>query len=273
MTAALDPRLLPRFDRADGEDKVTGSGRYTADMSVTGMAHAAFRYAGVSHARLLSVDTTFAASMPGVLAVLTADDVPDVRYGPVVPDRRLFAKDVVRFEGEIIAAVAAITPEIAKAAAAAISVRLSDFDPVVDLEAAIAPDAPLVHDEWQQYAAADNVVRDANVCSFSSIINGDADAAMAGADHVITSRYQADASHAAPIEPRAILAQWQGDKVTIWTSTQVPFDAGLACAPRSGWPATRSALSSRISAAASAGSVASTSKPMWRHWPGPLDGR
>ena len=68
-------------------------------------------------------------------------------------------------------------------------------------------------------------MRDRNDASFSSITKGDVEAGMAEADHVITSRYVADGSHAAPIEPRAVVAQWEGDKVTIWTSTQVPFDA------------------------------------------------
>ena len=96
----------PRFVRADGPDKVTGSGRYAADLTLTGMLTAKFLYAGVSHARIVRLDVSAARALPGVFAVLTADDVPDVRFGPFVQDRTLFAKDVVRFEGEIVAAVA-----------------------------------------------------------------------------------------------------------------------------------------------------------------------
>ena len=94
-----------------------------------------------------------------------------------------------------------------------------------DIEAAFGADSPLVHDGWSGYGAGDTLRRDRNDASFSSIVKGEIDAGMAEADHVITGRYIADASHAAPIEPRAVLAQWEGDKVTIWTSTQVPFDA------------------------------------------------
>ena len=101
----VDP---PRFVRADGPDKVTGSGRYTADLTLTGMLHAKFLYAGVPHARITTLDTSAARKVPGVLAVITADDVPDVRYEAPLADRTLFAKDVVRFEGEVVAAVAAI---------------------------------------------------------------------------------------------------------------------------------------------------------------------
>ena len=215
----------PRFVRADGPDKVTGSGRYTADLSFTGMLAAKFRYAGVSHARITKLDVTAARAMPGVFAVLTADDVPDVRFGPFVQDRTLFARDVVRFEGEIVAAVAASTPEIAQRAADAIVVEYELLPVVTDVEAALATESPLVHGDWAAYGAGDAVVRDRNDASFSSIAKGDADGAMASADVVVTSRYVADGCHAAPIEPRAVVAQWEGNKVTIWTSTQVPYDA------------------------------------------------
>lgn len=216
---------IPRFIRADGPDKVTGSGRYAADLVLPGMLWAKFRYADHPHARIVSLDTTTARAMPGVLAVLTADSVPDVRYSAGVADRRLFARDVVRFEGEVVAAVAATTAEAAQAAAAAIDVVYEPLPAVVDPEAALAADSPLVHTDWESYDADSATVREGNVASFSSISLGDAQAAMADAHTVVTSRYEADASHAVPIEPRAVVAQWEGDKVTIWSSTQVPFDA------------------------------------------------
>ena len=81
--------------------------------------------------------------MPGVFAVLTAADVPDVIYSPVVPDRRLFAKDVVRFEGELAAAVAAVDAATAQAAVDAIVVEYEDLPIVDDLEAAMADGSPL----------------------------------------------------------------------------------------------------------------------------------
>ena len=236
MTATTMTR---RFVRADGPDKVTGSGRYTADLSLTGMLAAKFRYADVTHGRITRLDTTAAKAMPGVFAVLTQDDVPDVRFGPFVADRTLFAKDVVRFEGEIVAAVAAITPEVAAAAAAAIIVEYEPYPVVTDLEAALVAGSTLVHGGWSDYGSADPVVRDANDASFSSISKGDAEAGMSAADHVVTSRYVADASHAAPIEPRAVVAQWEGNKVTIWTSTQVPYDARAGVCETLEMPANR----------------------------------
>lgn len=215
----------PRFIRADGPDKVTGSGRYAADLSLTGMVHARFRYANVAHARITRLDVSAARAMPGVFSVLTNADVPDVHYTAVIADRTLFARDVVRFEGEILAAVAALTPEIAQAAVDAIEVEYEPLPVVSDLEAALAADAPLVHEDWDEYEISGDTIRDRNMATFSALTKGDAAAAMAGADVVVSGRYVADATHAAPIEPRAIVAQWEGEKVTIWTSSQVPYDA------------------------------------------------
>jgi CO/xanthine dehydrogenase Mo-binding subunit len=213
------------FIRPDGKDKVTGLGRYTADLTLTGMLHARFVYAPFSHARLLRVDTTKARALPGVLAVITQDDVPDVHHGPFVPDRTLFAKDVVRFEGEVVAAVAALTPELAEQAAALVEIECEELPANSDPEAALADGAALVHPGWQAYEASEDVLRDGNCASRSTIVKGDADAALAAADVVVRGRYVADMSHAAPIEPHAVVAQWEGDSVTIWSSTQVPFPA------------------------------------------------
>ncbi len=234
-TATIAPKLI----RQDGRDKVTGSGRYAADMTLTGMVYGAFRAATVSHARIRRLDATAARALPGVHAVITAADVPDVRYGAFVRDRTLFARDVVRWEGELIAAVAAATPEIAARAAALIEVDLETLPAVIDLEAALSPDGPLVHDDWAAYEVDDNVVRDRNVASHSTIVKGDAETGMADADIVVKGRYEADGSHAVPIEPRAILAEWQGDHVTIWSSTQVPFAARAGVAETLGLPQNR----------------------------------
>jgi CO/xanthine dehydrogenase Mo-binding subunit len=219
MTATLAPKLI----RQDGRDKVTGSGRYAADLTLTGMLHGALRIADVPHARIRRLDTRAARALPGVHAIITAADVPEVRYGAFLKDRTLFARGVVRWEGELIAAVAATTPEIAAQAAALIDIDLELLPALTDLESAARSDAPLVHTAWASYEGDENLVRDGNVASRSTIVKGDAEAGMADADIVVTDRYVADGSHAVPIEPRAILAEWQGDHVTIWSSTQVPF--------------------------------------------------
>lgn len=213
------------FLRPDGNQKVTGAGRYTADLSVAGQLHAAFRYADHPHARIVRIDTSRARAIPGVMAVITHTDVPEIRYGGLAQDRYLFATDVVRFEGEIVAAVAARTREVACQAAAAVDVEYEMLPPLPDHVANAEPGTSLVHEEWASYSADENLGRDGNVLGRSTIVKGDVDAAMAAAEVVVRSRYVADASQAAPIEPRAIIAEWSGDRVTIWSSTQVPFAA------------------------------------------------
>jgi len=213
------------FIRPDGKEKVTGFGRYTADLNLTGQAHAAFRYADHPHARIVSIDTSKAKGVPGVYAVLTHEDVPEVRYGGMAQDRLLFAKEKVRWEGDIVAGVAARTAEIARRAADLIEVEYEVLPSQSDWVANMDEGAALIHEDWQSYGADESVNRAGNVLGHSSIVKGDAAAGMASADVVVKSRYVSDASQGAPIEPRAIIAQWQGDRVTVWTSTQVPFAA------------------------------------------------
>jgi len=213
----------PGFLRPDGPAKVTGEGRYVADITLTGMLTAKFLFAGVAHARITRLDVSAAREMPGVFAVMTQDDVPDVRFGSVA-DRTLFAKDVVRFEGEVVAAVAAIDAETATRAIDAIVVEYAELPVIDDIEVAVLPDSPLVHEEWASYSA-DGVERDGNIASFTSITRGDVDAALGAAHRVVSTRHIADASQAVPIEPHGVVAQWDGGRVTIWTSTQVPFQA------------------------------------------------
>ena len=213
------------FIRPDGKEKVTGAGRYTADLNLTGQLYAKFRYADHPHARIVRIDTAAASAVPGVFAVLTHKDVPDVLYGGMVQDRRLFAKEKVRWEGDVIAAVAARTPQIAAHAAALIEVEYEVLEPLPDFVANMGDAAPLVHEGWADYGADESLGRNSNTLGHSSIVKGDALTAMASAEVVVRSRFVSDASQGAPIEPRAILAQWQGDKVTVWSSTQVPFAA------------------------------------------------
>src|SRR6201982_3121555 len=141
----------PGFVRQDGKEKVTGTGRYTADLSFTGMAHAKFRYADHSHAKILKLDTSKARALPGVVAVVTQADLPDVRFGGFVQDRYLFAKDVVRFEGEIVAGVAALTEEIAAEAARLIEVEYEPLPVISDFVEAMSPGAPRVHEGLPAY--------------------------------------------------------------------------------------------------------------------------
>ena len=89
----------------------------------------------------------------------------------------------------------------------------------------MADGAPLIHEDWETDEADGALVRELNTLGYSTIVKGDADAALADADVVVKSRYLVDASQGVPIEPRAVIAEWHGNRVTVWSSTQVPFEA------------------------------------------------
>jgi CO/xanthine dehydrogenase Mo-binding subunit len=225
------------FVRADGIPKVTGQARYTADLSFPGLLEARFLYAGRPSARIVSLDVEEARSVSGVMAVVTQADLPANRYGMCVKDRTLFADGIVRYDGEIVAGVAATSAAAADQAIAKIRVEYDDLEPVLDPERALEPSAPLVHPEWSGDAAAyEGVVRDGNDCGFVNVVKGDVEVGFADAALVVESRYASDMAHAVPIEPHAIVAEWQGERVTIWSSTQVPFVARAGVAETLGIP-------------------------------------
>src|SRR5262249_53442241 len=141
---------LPRFD-APG--KVTGGAVYAADFAMPGMLFGKIVRSREAHGRLLRVDTARAMTLAGVRAVITAADVANVRYGGAVKEETVFARDTIRFAGQPVAAIAATTPEAAEAGAAMVTVKAEPLPPVLDLTAALAPGAPLVHEAWQTYPA------------------------------------------------------------------------------------------------------------------------
>ena len=202
-----------------------------------GMLHAAFVYAGVPHARIVAIETVEAAATPGVVAVITQADVAAQRYGACVKDRTLFAEGVVRYEGEVVAAVAAVSRSIAEQAARLVRVEYEMLEPLFDPEAALADEAPLVHADWETIEDAyEGLSRRGNDCGFVNIVKGDVRRGFAEADEVVEERYRADMAHAVPIEPHAVIAEWQGRRVTIWSSTQVPFIARAGAAAVLGIP-------------------------------------
>lgn len=178
----------------------------------------------VPHARILSVDAAAAERLPGVRAVLTARDVPSVRFGGAVNDVPLLAADKVRYAGEPIALVAAVTPEVAEQALSLIEVETEDLPLIDDPETAMEPGSPLVHEDWATYVAAPTVRRTGNVCSHTSLERGDVDAAFSAADIIVEDRFQVAMVHQGYLEPRAALAEWLPDgRLTVWSTTQLPF--------------------------------------------------
>jgi CO/xanthine dehydrogenase Mo-binding subunit len=155
MTATLeiqDPQALfeePEY-RVEGPLKVTGAARYTADVSMPGMLWLAYTRSPRPHARIASIDTSAARNVPGVHAVLTGADIGDVRLGRRLLDWPALARDSVRMVGDRVAAVAAETKEAADEAARLVEVEYEDL-PLVTLDNALDPDAPVLHPEVDRY--------------------------------------------------------------------------------------------------------------------------
>ncbi|MFO7653599.1 MAG: xanthine dehydrogenase family protein molybdopterin-binding subunit [Candidatus Krumholzibacteriia bacterium] len=215
--------------RVDALGKVTGSARFGADLRAPGMLFGAVLRARRPHARILTIDTGAALALPGVRAVLTGADLPAARtFGGIVRDIPVLAWDRVRHWGDGVAAVAADTPEQAATAAAAIRVEYEDLPPIFDPEAALAPDAPLVHEPGGGHSAGaaahdgrgehgadagdggpsdDDRDPRANLCARHHVRQGDANAALAAAELVLERTYRTQAIEHAYLEPEAVLAE------------------------------------------------------------------
>ncbi len=210
-------RPLPRHD---ARDKVAAATAYAADWAMPGMLHAAVLRSPYPSARIVKLETAGAERMPGVAVVLTAKDVPrntlstDVpgqttAGGPLRATLYVLAQDRVRHQGEPVALVAAETLEQARAAAEAIDVEYEPLPGVFGPEAALAPDAPRVHETG-------------NVLAEWRIARGDLAAAFARAAVVVEGEYRTQCVDAASLEPEAGVAWVDSDGViTIRVSTQV----------------------------------------------------
>src|SRR2546428_412485 len=224
--ATREPRVVGKsLPRMDGAGKVTGTAVYAADFALPGMLVGKVFRSTEPHARIVRLDTARARAVPGVRAVLTAADVPDVRYGGALKDETVFALGRVRYVGQPVAAVAATTPEAAQAALAAIEVVYESLPAVLDLDAALAPGAPLIHEEWASYTAIPILHRDGNVCNRARIVVGDVERGFEEADRIFEHRFRTGMVHQGYTEPRAAVAAWDSSgQVTVWSNTQLPFE-------------------------------------------------
>jgi CO/xanthine dehydrogenase Mo-binding subunit len=170
------------------------------------------------------IDTSKAEAMPGVWAVVTAADAPSHRTGLKIRDERVFAAGSVSFEGEPLAAVAAESRELARRAVAAIEVDIEEEQPVVDMDFALTDEAPLVHPEWQSYEpVGDDFPRGGNVCADMSSDPGGVEEAFAGADHIIEDEYRSQRQYQAYLEPKGVVAVYEGGRYTVHIAHQYPF--------------------------------------------------
>ena len=219
--------LLRREDRR----LLTGQGQFIADLVLPRMAHAVLVRSPVAHARIRSVDVSRAAAAPGTLLALNGADLlrllPPVPEGQISlpskwtsviqhkflnPQQPLLAHDKVRHVGEAIAIIVAESRDQAEDAAEQVIWDLEELPAVVDPEAALRADSPIVHDRFQT-----------NLIGMFSVGRGDAEAALASAPHRLRRRFYHHRYAAVPIECRGVVSAYdpRTDSVTIWSSTQV----------------------------------------------------
>ena len=198
--------------RTDAIPKVTGAAQYVADLNLPGMLHAAVLRSPHPHARIVSIDTSAAAALPGVKAVVTGADTARKKWGCFRPDLYPLAIDKVRYVGDEVAAVAARDPETARAAVDLIKVEYEVLPAVLSMDAALAPGAPLVHDD----AAG-------NVAHHFAFERGDVDGGFKASDVIVEGTWQSARQWHTSLETIGCVAQWTGDRVSLWCNTQTPF--------------------------------------------------
>ena len=220
--------------RPDGVDKVTGRANFGADMIMPGMLWGKIKRSPHAHARIVSINTDNALALPGVRAVITRADFPDVTpdraFIGAAPanlrdlSRNCMAKGKVLYEGHAVAAVAATSPAVAEQALDLIEVEYEVLPHVMDVEAAMAPDAPVLHDDIFTAGVEPKPTTPSNVSKVVRFAKGDIEAGFGEADVVIERRYTTKPVHQGYIEPHACLVSVAPDgQTTIWSSSQGQF--------------------------------------------------
>ena len=224
--------------RVDGVEKVSGSARYVTDLVLPGMTHARLLRSLHAHARIVRIDTSRARTLPGVHAVLVAGDLTwcDPYYGPAFRDRPIVAIDVARYEGEPVAAVAAVDELTAAEALDLIEVEYEELPAVTTLQEALAPDAPLVHtgEPVAGHFADLSTLRarpGTNICHQFNHERGRGAAGLDEADVVVEGEYSFPRVQHYSMEPHAALAAWdETGALTLWASTQNPYSVRVELA-------------------------------------------
>ncbi|MEM9178009.1 MAG: xanthine dehydrogenase family protein molybdopterin-binding subunit [Myxococcota bacterium] len=220
--------------RHDGLDKVTGRARFGADFTLPGALQGVFVRSPHAHARILGIDTRRAEKLPGVKAVITAADLPEVpmkwiAQGPGGVDpganqRVILAREKVLYHGHAFAAVAATSREIAVEAGRLIDVEWEVLEPVLSIDQALADAAPVLHEGQRTEGAGPPVEGDTNITNQIVFEGGDLDAGWAAADVVVEGEFETPMVHQGYIEPHACLANAREDGTSeIWCATQGPF--------------------------------------------------
>lgn len=211
MTAKERKLIGKRLPMVDGVEKVTGRAVYSVDFLLPGMLHAKLLRSPFPHARILSINTEKAWQVPGVRAVVTAQDAPNSRFGIGLRDERFFASDEVYYVGDEVAAVVAIDEETAARAVKQIEVQYQPLPAVFDPQEAVRPEAPLARGDTQS-----------NIAYHTELRRGDVEEGFRQAAVICEETYFLPHQYQCYLEPHAAVAQWKNGRLTIWTAHQSP---------------------------------------------------
>ena len=219
------------FPLQDGEEKVDGSAKYSADIRLDGMLHAKILGSPYPHARIKKIDVSQAKKIEGVVEILTYDNTLNLTYASVEHKPMSVLEQQLRYVGEPVAVVAAETEGIADEALAAIKVEYEELPAVFDPIEAAKPDAPKLYPEGNL----------AGPVPGGPLIKkwGDVDKAFKEADVVVEGTFKTPIHPVTPIEPRVCVANWDGKELTAWVSTQFPHRVKDDLAQVTGLPLNR----------------------------------
>jgi CO/xanthine dehydrogenase Mo-binding subunit len=218
--------------RIDGVEKVSGQAVYAGDLRLPGMAHAKVLRSPVPHARIRKIDSARAQALPGVLAVLTRDNVnvASNSFGAYVRDQQILATVKVRYVGDMVAAVAATDCRIAEEALALIDVDYEQLPFVLSIDEALASGAPLVHetvegrkDPGYGRGGAQIIHDSSNILLHFQHHRGDVEVGFRAADVIFEDTLHFPSAQHYPMEPHVCVAQFEGEMLTVWSATQSPF--------------------------------------------------
>jgi CO/xanthine dehydrogenase Mo-binding subunit len=201
------PAVGQRVPRPDTRQHALGRTSYIEDLAFPHMLHARIKRAGIAAARIRRIDTTAAERMPGVVAVVTGAEIAVNAFGPSLQDQPVLCCERVAHAGDGVAAVAAITEQIAAEALDKIEVEYEPLAAVFDPLKALSPDAPLVHPPRS------------NVYASRTLRKGDVERGFATAYRVFERRYRTQMVEHVAIEPHAAVAEWDANgRLTVWST-------------------------------------------------------
>jgi len=205
--------------RIDGKGMVTGQTKYAFDVSFPNMLVGKMIRSPHAHAKIISIDTSKAEALPGVRAVITAKDTDKIKFGsneyffPHTIDQMALESEKVRYIGDEIGAIAAVDEETALEALKLIDVQYEILPSVVDVQEAMKPGAPQIHESMN------------NIAVILPVNFGNPNRALKEADYIREDLFYAPAAHQAAMEPHVCVGQWEtfSNKITLWASSQAPF--------------------------------------------------